>query len=284
MRQNVTVSANVARRKFVSRFMSVLFGAAAIVAVIPLFSVFWYVIKQGWPGLNLDFFTHIPAPVGAKGGGMGNEIVGSLIMVLLSTVISIPFGIGAGIYLSEYGKNRVGDLIRFVTDVLSGVPSIVVGLLVYVLLVIPMKTFSGLAGGVALAIIMIPTLTRTTEQMLLLVPNSLREASMALGATQAQTIIRILIPTAIRGITTGLMLAIARVMGETAPLLFTALGSTFWQTSLDKPMGALPLQIFVYAMSPYPQWHQQAWTGALVLLAIVMVINILSRLITRTKR
>jgi phosphate transport system permease protein len=277
------VKSNVARRKFTSRLASVLLGVAAIIAVIPLFSVLWFVIKQGLPGLNLDFFTNIPKPVGVKGGGMGNAIVGTLIMVLISTVISIPFGIGAGIYLSEYGKNKFGDVVRFITDVLSGVPSIVVGLLIYALLVVPMKTFSGLAGGVSLAIIMIPTLTRTTEQMLKLVPNALREASLALGATQAQTILRILIPTAIRGITTGLMLAIARVMGETAPLLFTTLGSNFWQTDVTKPMGALPLQIFVYAMSPYPTWQQQAWTGAFVLLAIVMIINIISRIITRTK-
>lgn len=214
---------------------------------------------------------------------MGNAVVGTLELVLIASVISIPIGLGAGIYLYEYGNNKLGAVIRFLSDILSGVPSIIVGLLVYLLVVLPMGGFSALAGGISLAIIMIPVLTRTTEQMIRLVPDSLREASLALGATQTQTLIKVILPTAIRGITTGVMLAMARAMGESAPLLFTAFGSSFWNMKLDQPIAALPLQIYVYAISPYDEWHSQAWAGALTLVGIVMIITIIARILTREK-
>lgn len=277
-------SANVARRKRYSLLMSGLLALGTLLALSPLLSLIWYVVKQGLPGLNLDFFLNATKPEGIPHGGMGNAIVGTGILVLVSAVISIPIGVGAGIYLAEFGKKRYGALIRFLSDVLSGVPSIVVGILVFTMMVLTMKHPSALAGGVSLAIIMIPTLTRTTEQMMRLIPNALREASYALGATQGQTIVRVLLPTAMRGITTGIILALARVMGETAPLLFTAFGSMYWSTDLNKQIAALPLQIFNYAISPYPDQQQQAWTGALVLLCIVMLVNILTRMMSRKKK
>lgn len=273
----------VLRRKITNQVAAVLLGLAAVLAVIPLFSILWYVLKQGLSGISLTFFTNLPAPVGVPGGGMGNAVVGTLELVLIASVISIPIGLGAGIYLYEYGNNKLGAVIRFLSDILSGVPSIIVGLLVYLLVVLPMGGFSALAGGISLAIIMIPVLTRTTEQMIRLVPDSLREASLALGATQTQTLIKVILPTAIRGITTGVMLAMARAMGESAPLLFTAFGSSFWNMKLDQPIAALPLQIYVYAISPYDEWHSQAWAGALTLVGIVMIITIIARILTREK-
>lgn len=270
-------------RKWKSMIISVLLGLAALLAAMPLFAILWYVIKRGLPGINATFFTSIPTPVGVPGGGMGNAIIGTIILVLLASVLSIPVGIGAGIYLSEFGKGRFAAAVRFISDVLSGVPSIVVGILVYALVVLAMGGFSAIAGGVALAIIMIPTLTRTTEQMMRLVPNSLREASLALGATPSQTIFKVIVPTASRGIMTGVMLSVARVMGESAPLLFTAFGSSFWSFRLDQPIAALPLQIFVYAISPYEDWQNQAWAGAFTLLAIVMIITIIARILTRER-
>lgn len=273
----------VLRRKITNQVAAVLLGLAAVLAVIPLFSILWYVLKQGLSGISLTFFTNLPAPVGVPGGGMGNAVVGTLELVLIASVISIPIGLGAGIYLYEYGNNKLGAVIRFLSDILSGVPSIIVGLLVYLLVVLPMGGFSALAGGISLAIIMIPVLTRTTEQMIRLVPDSLREASLALGATQTQTLIKVILPTAIRGITTGIMLAMARAMGESAPLLFTAFGSSFWNMKLDQPIAALPLQIYVYAISPYDEWHSQAWAGALTLVGIVMIITIIARILTREK-
>jgi phosphate transport system permease protein len=273
----------VLRRKITNQLAAVLLGLAAIIAVIPLFSILWYVLKQGISGIGVTFFTNLPAPVGVPGGGMGNAVVGTLELVLIASIISIPIGLGAGIYLYEYGNSKLGAVIRFLSDILSGVPSIIVGLLVYLLVVLPMGGFSALAGGISLAIIMIPVLTRTTEQMIRLVPDSLREASLALGATQSQTLIKVILPTAIRGITTGIMLAMARVMGESAPLLFTAFGSSFWNVNLDQPIAALPLQIYVYAISPYDEWHSQAWAGALTLVGIVMIITIIARILTREK-
>lgn len=277
------MNSRVIRRKVTNQVAGVLLGLAAIIAVVPLFSILWYVLKQGMSGISLTFFTHLPAPVGVPSGGMGNAVVGTLELVLIASLISIPIGLGAGIYLYEYGNNKLGAVIRFLSDILSGVPSIVVGLLVYVLVVLPMGGFSALAGGIALAIIMLPTLTRTTEQMIRLVPDSLREASLALGATRSQTLLKVVLPTAIRGITTGIMLAMARVMGESAPLLFTAFGSSFWNIKLDQPIAALPLQIYVYAISPYEEWHNQAWAGALTLVGIVMIITIIARILTREK-
>lgn len=270
-------------RNWKNSFYSLVLALATLLAIIPLFSIFWYVLRQGLPGLNFEFFTHLPTPVGVSGGGMANAILGTLELVLISSLISIPIGLAVGVYLAEYGNNKLGSTIRFMTDVLSGVPSIVVGLLVYSMVVLAMGNFSAIAGAIALAIIMIPTVTRTTEQMIRLVPSAIRDSSLALGATHTQTLFKVILPAAARGITTGVMLAVARVMGESAPLLFTAFGSNFWNFSIDKPTAALPLQIYVYAISPYEDWHQQAWAGALTLLGIVLVITIIARFLTRTK-
>lgn len=252
----------------------------SMIALLPLFTVLWYVIINGLPNLNLDFLTKLPAPVGIA-GGMANAIVGSLILVGVATIVAVPIGVGSGIYVAEYAGTRFASVIRFISDVLSGVPSIVAGLLIYGLVVVAMGNFSALAGGLSLAVLMLPTLTRTTEQMLVLVPVSLREGALALGATRMQTIMHVVLPAATRGLTTGIMLAIARVMGETAPLLFTAFGNSYWQNGLTTPIAALPLQIFVYATSPYPSWQAQAWTGALTLLGIILLINVTARLIAR---
>lgn len=247
------------------------------VAIVPLVSVLGYVVVKGAPALNLDFFTQLPKPVGEVGGGMANAIVGTLTLLGLACLIAIPVGLLSGVYLAEFGHGRLSALVRFLTDVLTGIPSITIGIFVYGLIVLPMHRFSAIAGGGALAIIMIPTVTRTTEEMLRLVPRSLREASWALGIPRWRTIISIIVPAASGGIVTGIMLAAARAAGETAPLLFTALGNRFWQVGLDQPVAALPLQIFAYAISPYDDWHAQAWAGALVLTMLVLIISIIVR-------
>jgi len=253
----------------------------AAVAVIALVAVIGYVVLNGARALNVDFFTQLPAPVGEPGGGMANAIVGTLIIIGIGALISIPAGVLAGIYLAEYGENRFADLVRFLADVLTGIPSIVVGILAYALVVVPMQKFSALAGGVALAVLMLPTVVRATEEMLRLVPGSLREASLALGAPRWKTILRIVLPTASSGLATGAMLAIARAAGETAPLLFTAFGNSFWNTSLVDPMAAIPLQVFQYAISPYDSWHAQAWAGALVLVVLVLGLSAAVRAVAR---
>jgi phosphate transport system permease protein len=276
-------SSNYLRRKIVNALMLGLSAAATIVAVMLLFSVLGYVLVQGGSALNLDFFTQLPRPVGEPGGGMGNAIVGTLILIAIASTIALPIGIGAGIYLSEYGSGKLGIAIRFTTDVLTGVPSIVVGIFAYTVVVLPLRSFSALAGGFALAIIMIPTVTRATEEMLKLVPGSLREASLALGVPAWKTVLMVVLPTGMAGIVTGAMLAIARVGGETAPLLFTAFGNRFWSVALDEPIAALPLQVFVYAISPYDDWRAQAWAGALVLVAMVLLINLIARYFARSK-
>jgi phosphate transport system permease protein len=253
----------------------------AVTAVAILVAVLGYVVINGARALNLDFFTHLPSPVGEPGGGMANAIIGTLIVVGIGALLSIPSGVLAGIYLAEYGDNRFADLVRFLADVLTGIPSIVVGILAYALIVVPMQKFSALAGGVALAVIMLPTVVRATEEMLRLVPGSLREASLALGAPRWKTILRIVLPTASGGLATGAMLAIARASGETAPLLFTAFGNSFWNTSLEDPMAAIPLQVFQYAISPYDSWHAQAWAGALVLVVLVLVLSATARVVAR---
>jgi len=212
---------------------------------------------------------------------MANAIVGTLIILALASLASIPIGIGAGIYLAEYGSGRLGTTIRFLTDVLTGIPSIVIGIFAYTVVVLPMRSFSAIAGAFALAIIMIPTVTRATEEVVRLVPRSLREASLALGVPQWKTMLRVVVPTAAGGIVTGAMLAVARAGGETAPLLFTALGNRFWSVSLDRPIAALPLQVYAYAVSPYDDWRAQAWAGAFVLVSMVLIINVVARLLTR---
>lgn len=247
-------------------------AAAALSALVvgTLVAIFAYLVVRGVGALNPAFLTQIPRPVGESGGGMGNAITGSVIILGVASLFGVPIGIAAGIYLAEYGGNRLGKLVRFTADVLNGVPSIVVGLAAYGLVVVAQGHFSALAGGVSLAIMMIPTVTRSTEEMLLVVPNAVREAALGLGIPPWRTIVSIILPTARSGIITGVMLAFARVAGETAPLLFTAFGNQFWSFSLGEPIAALPLQIFSYAISPFEEWHRQAWAGALVLVILIV--------------
>jgi len=256
--------------------MNSLVSGAAILATVlviaPLVAILVYLIYKGASSLNFAFFTKVPAPVGEPGGGMANSIVGSGIILALSSLMGIPVGIAAGVYLAEYGRGRfLGNAVRFTADVLNGVPSIVMGIAIYSLIVMQQKHFSAFAGGVALAIMMVPTITRTTEEMLATVPHSIREAALGLGVPKWRTTISVALRTASPGIITGCMLAFARVAGETAPLLFTAFGNQFWSVKLNEPIGALPLQIYVYAISPYDEWHRLAWAGSLVLIVLIMV-------------
>jgi phosphate transport system permease protein len=251
-----------------------------LLAVTPLILIFSYTLIQGLAALNLDFFLQMPKPVGETGGGMANALAGTGILIGLGALFGLPVGIMAGIYLAEYGDNALGKTVRFFADVLSGVPSIVVGVVAYIIVVLPMKHFSALAGGVALAILMIPTVTRTTEEMVKLVPHSYREAGLALGIPRWRTTLRIILPTALKGITTGILLALARSAGETAPLLFTALGNRFWSTAIDQPIGSLTVFIFDYAKAPFEDWNQQAWAAGFVLIALIFIISVIFRLVT----
>jgi phosphate transport system permease protein len=248
-------------------------GVAILTVVIvlaPLVAIFGYLLYRGVGSMNWAFFTETPKPVGEQGGGMANAIVGSIVILGIASLIGVPFGVGAGIYLAEFGRNRLGKAIRFTADVLNGVPSIVIGIVAYAIVVLYQKHFSALAGGVALAIMMVPTISRTTEEMLLLVPQSLREAAYGLGVPYWRTTLSITLRTATSGVITGIMLAFARVAGETAPLLFTAFGNQYWNLRADQPTAALPLQIYVYANSPYDDWHRQAWAGSLVLIILIV--------------
>ncbi|MBK6878232.1 MAG: phosphate ABC transporter permease PstA [Ignavibacteria bacterium] len=274
---------NLTRRKLVNKIMISLCVVAGVITILPLLYIFFYTTKSGLTSLNLDFFTQLPKPVGEEGGGMANAIVGSLVLIALGSVIGIPVGILAGIYVSEYSGSIISTIVKFTTDVLSGIPSIIIGIFAYGIIVLPMKRFSAIAGGFALGIIMIPTITKITEEMLKLVPQTLREASLALGVSRWKTTLFVVVKTASSGIITGVLLAIARAAGETAPLLFTSFGNSFWQTSIDEPMAALPLQIFAYAISPYDDWHRQAWAGAFVLILLVFVVNLIVRYVTRNK-
>jgi phosphate transport system permease protein len=262
---------NHIRRVVMDHFVTSLTWLAAVAVLIPLAAIFGYLLYRGFGSLDLAFFTQIPKPVGETGGGMANAIVGSGIILGMGSLIGVPLGIGAGIYLSEYGRNRFGDLVRFTADVLNGVPSIVMGISVYALIVVRQKHFSGFAGAVALGIMMIPTITRTTEEMLLMVPQNLREAALALGVPKWRATLFVALKTANAGVITGIMLAFARVAGETAPLLFTAFGNAFWNLDPRQPTAALPLQIFTYAISPFEDWHRKAWGGALVLVALIVI-------------
>ena len=264
-------------RKMRDNAMTMLMAACALVVVLPLFSILMNLIVQGASSLNLNFFLRLPAPVGESGGGMANAITGSLVLIAIACGVGLPIGVGAGIYLSEFSRKAFASVIRFITDVMSGIPSIIFGLFAYELLVVPMKSFSTLAGGIALGVMMIPVVTRTTEEVLRLVPVDLREASLALGVSHWRTTLKIAVKTALGGILTGVVVSMARVMGETAPLLFTALGNRFWGRSLVQPIAALPLQIFTYAISPFADWHRQASAGALVLLLLVLSISVISR-------
>ncbi len=241
-----------------------------ILVLAPLIIIFGYLVFKGMSSINWDFLTQIPKPPGEVGGGMANAIAGSALILFLGSLAGVPIGIGAGIYLAEYGRNGFGNLIRFTADVLNGVPSIIVGMVAYGLVVVTMGNFSAIAGGVALAIMMIPTIARTTEEMLLLVPNAVREAAYGLGVSRWRTTLSITLRTATSGVITGVMLAFARVAGETAPLLFTALGNTYWNWKINQPTAALSLQIYTYANSPYDDWHRQAWAGALILIVLIV--------------
>ncbi len=254
-----------------------------LLAVAPLILIFSYTLLQGITALNLSFLINMPKPVGETGGGMANALVGTGILLAIGAVLGLPVGIMGGIYLAEYGNNPFGASVRFMADVLSGVPSIVVGVVAYMLVVLPMKHFSAFAGGVALAILMVPTVTRTTEEMIKLVPQSYREAGLALGLPQWRTIIHIILPTAFKGITTGILLAIARAAGETAPLLFTALGNRFWSTAIDQPIASLTVFIFDYAKAPFEDWNRQAWAAGLVLIAVIFLISLVFRMVTRSR-
>ena len=257
-------------RRATDRIMTGVAILTVILVLAPLVAIFGYLLVKGIVSLDWAFLTQTPKPVGESGGGMANAIVGSMIILGIASVIGVPFGIGAGIYLAEFGRNRFGQAIRFTADVLNGVPSIVIGMVAYGVVVLYQGHFSAFSGGVALAIMMVPTITRTTEEMLLLVPQALREAAYGLGIPRWRTTLSITLRTATSGVITGVMLAFARVAGETAPLLFTALGNTFWSLRTDQPIAALPLQIFTYANSPYDDWHRQAWAGSLVLIILIV--------------
>ena len=272
-----------ARRKITDVFVRSACVVAAVIALVPLVSVLYYVTARGIGGINLDFFTELPKPVGEAGGGMANAIAGTLKLVFLACAIGIPPGVLAGVYLAEFGYSRFGKLVRFSADVMSGVPSITVGIFVYSLVVLQTKQFSALAGGIALAVLMLPTVTRTTEELLRLVPESLREAALGLGLPKWRATLRVMLRTAAPGIATGVMLAVARVAGETAPLLFTAFNNRFWSSGLLEPTASLPVNIYTYAVSPYEEWHRQAWAAALVLLLLVLLLNVSARLLVRRR-
>jgi phosphate transport system permease protein len=264
------------------KVLSALFvGACAlsvILALVPLAFILFFVVSQGIRSLNLDFFTHNPRPVGETGGGMANAIVGTLILTGLAAAMAVPIGILSGVYLSEYRGSRFSSAVRFAADTLNGVPSIVIGVFAYAVAVLPLGHFSTLAGGFALGMMMIPIITRTTEELLLLVPNALREGALALGATRARAVFSVIVPAALPGIITGVVLALARIAGETAPLLFTSFNNAFFSTSLMQPISSITVQVFAYAISPYEDWHRQAWAGALVLVSIVLICSILARI------
>ncbi len=267
------------RRKLTNGVALAAIGAAALIVTVPLFLILGTVIYHGVAELNWSFLTQIPKPVGEQGGGMANAIVGSLMLLGVASLIGIPLGIGAGVFLAEYGRNAFGNAVRFTADVLNGVPSIVIGITAYALVVVTQKHFSLLAGSVALGIMMVPTICRTTEEVLLMVPQSIREAALGLGVPQWRTTLSVVLPTASSGIITSIMLAFARVAGETAPLMFTAFGNQFWNIHVNQPTAALPLQIFTYAVMPYEQAHRQAWTGALVLISLIMITVIVFRFV-----
>ena len=270
-----------ARRRIVNIVAQVVATLCAIAVLIPLILIFTDLASKGASSINFAFITQLPKPVGEAGGGMANAIVGTLVLIGLASVIGLPIGVLAGVYLAEYGHGGFGWCVRFAADVLTGVPSIVVGIYAYTLLVLPLHSFSAYAGAWALAVIMLPIVARTTEEMVKLVPGSLREAALALGVPAWRMIIRVVLRTARGGIITGIMLAVARIAGETAPLLFTAFGNQFWQRGLRGPIASLPVQLYTYAISPFDDWHRQAWAGALVLLGLVFITSLSVRLLTR---
>jgi phosphate transport system permease protein len=269
------------RRKITDRLMLGLFVGCMAITLVPLLLVFGYALVRGVTAIDLDFFIKEPKPLGETGGGMGPAILGTAILVLIASAIAVPCGVGLGIYLSQFGDNPLGGAVRFLLDVLTGIPSIVIGLFAFTILVLPFKTFSAWAGGVALAVLMLPIVARTAEEMLRLVPSGVRESALALGVPQWRTTLRVLVPAALPGIVTGVLLGVARVAGETAPLLFTALGNRFYSRDLGGPIGALPLQIFTFAKGPYDDEHRLAWAGALVLIALIALMSAGVRVATR---
>lgn len=274
----------MAFRNMKNHMMSFVMFACTLLVLIPLALIFVHIVKMGISSLSIDFFTHIPAPTGEPGGGMANGMLGSLIMIGGASLIGLPIGILGAIYLSEFGGSKMSTTIRFAADVLSGTPSIITGMVAYTLLVVPMKGFSGLAGSVALAMIVIPIVLRTTEEQLKMVPGSLREASLALGVPFWRTSLKVTLRSAMSGVLTGILLAVARIAGETAPLLFTALGNQFWSKNVLQPMAALPLQIFSFAIAPYEDWHKLAWAGALVLVSVMFALSLTARYFSRSRQ
>jgi len=270
-------------RRFVDRVVRLSCVLSTALALLPLASVLYYVFSRGVSGLDLAFFTELPKPVGEPGGGMAPAILGTLKLVGLSCLFAIPPGVLAGVYLSEFGETAFGRVARFAADVLSGVPSITVGLFVYAVVVTTMKHFSAFAGGVALAVLMLPTIARSTEELLRLVPDALREAALGLGVPHWRATLRVILRTAAPGIAVGVMLAVARAAGETAPLLFTAFNNRFRSESLAEPTASLPVTIYTYAVSPYEDWHRQAWAAALVLLVVVLLLNVSARLLVQNR-
>jgi phosphate transport system permease protein len=268
-------------RKLLSSLFVGFCGLSVMIALLPLAMVLFFVISQGVQSLNLAFFINMPKPVGEVGGGMANAIVGTLMLSGLAAAMAVPIGVVSGVYMSEYAGTRFASLCRFAADTLNGVPSIVIGVFAYGVAVLPFKQFSALAGGFALGVMMIPIIARTTEELLLLVPGAMREGALALGATRARAVFSVVLPAALPGIVTGVVLALARIAGETAPLLFTSFNNGFFTTRLTQPISSLTVQVFTYAISPYQDWHRQAWAGALVLVTLVLVCSLLARMATR---
>jgi len=271
-------------RKVKNGGMTLLMALFTLTVLIPLVLIFIHIVRMGVSSLSLDFFTQIPKPTGEAGGGMANGMVGSALLIALASILGIPVGIFGAVYLAEYGGSRIATTIRFAADVLSGIPSIITGMVAYALLVVPLKGFSALAGAFALSLIMAPIVLRTTEEQLKLVPVSLREASLALGVPLWRTTLKVTLRSAMKGVMTGILLAVARIAGETAPLLFTALGNQFWGKKLTEPIAAMPLQIFSFAISPYEDWHRLAWAGALVLVAVMFTLSLTARYFGRSKQ
>jgi len=275
------MTAHDLRRRAMSRAVEVFCAASVILALIPLGLVLFFVISRGVTALRPEFFTSMPKPVGEPGGGMANAMVGTLILIGIATAIAVPVGVVSGVFLSEYKGSRLGSAVRFAADVLNGVPSIVIGVFAYAVAVMPFRRFSALAGGVALGVMMLPLIVRTTEELLRLVPESFKEGALALGATRSRAVWTVILPAALPGIVTGILVALARVAGETAPLLFTSFNNAFFSTRLDQPISSLTVQVYTYAISPYEDWHRQAWAGATVLIAAILFFSLLARFVTR---
>jgi phosphate transport system permease protein len=269
------------RRRITSAVFSGLCGAAVVLALLPLVFILFYLLQKGVGALHWSFFVRNPRPVGESGGGFANAIVGTLILIGLAAIFAVPVGVASGVYAAEYRGSRLASALRFASDALNGVPSIVIGIFAYSVVVLPVRRFSALAGGFALGVMMIPIIARTTEELLRLVPDSLRDGALALGSTRAKAIFTVILPAALPGILTGILLALARIAGETAPLLFTAFGNRFLSTRLDQPIASLTVQIYTYAVSPYEDWHRQAWAGAFLLVMVVLTLSIVARMATR---